>query len=725
MESYDSMAHHPISEKLVEAMMRNSKGDDPTFFRAIVAFNFGLLSTMMRCRIQSPDGGLIPTNIYAIGLGPSGCGKTRSVNLMEDEVTHKFRSDFRGATMPILAEKNLPKIANERAIKKGGDPDEELEKTRREYDQLGPMPFTFDSASVPAIKQIRHKLLMADCGSINLIIDEIGANLLGNMEAFHAYLELFDVGKIRSKLIKSTSEQNRNEEIDGATPTNMLLFGTLNKLMNGGKVEEEFYSLLDMGYARRSFFALVKGNSNAYRKTAQERFAERRANTVAIDLNAIADQLYRLSDISNANKTITVSEEVELLFLEYEEDCLNRADLLGAHEDIKRADLVNRHFKALKLAGTYAFVDGMPEILRSHALAAIKVAEESGEALAEILTRDRPYVKLAKYISEVGRNVSLHDLVEDLPFFKGHQSQKQEMLDLAIAYGYQNNILIKKTYNDSVVFYRGESLKEANLDEMRVSYSQDIAHGYNNDLAKFDEIHKLTQLENFHWINHHVRDGHRKEDMITPGFSMVVVDVDGGTKMSLAQKLLADYKALFYTTKRHTPEENRYRIILPLNYELRLDAKDYRDFMQNIYDWLPFAVDTGTGQRARKWMSNNGTFAYQDGELLDALPFIPNTSKCEERKKIFNDQKSMDNLERWFINNTGDGNRNNQLLRYAMLLVDADIDYKDIQLRVMELNSKLIDALSESEILGTIMSSVGKAWGQRHTVNDDDLIEEE
>ena len=73
----------------------------------------------------------------------------------------------------------------------------------------------------------------------------------------------------------------------------------------------------------------------------------------------------------------------------------------------------------------------------------------------------------------------------------------------------------------------------------------------------------------------------------------------------------------------------------------------------------------------------------------------------------------MDNLERWVINNIGDGNRNNMLLRYAMILLDGGFGFEDIRSRVIQLNDKIADKLDESEIMATIMISVGKALAKR------------
>lgn len=713
MKAVEDMPYHPTSERLVEILSNKAQNTNPLFFRICVAYYFTVVASMMRCKIATLDRGEIPVNMYALGLSTSGSGKGLSTNFMEEHVIHQFRERFTEETFPLLAEDNIPKIALQRASRKGTDPDKELEKAAREFESQGPLVFNFDSGTTAAVKQARHKLLMADAGSLNLQIDEIGSNLLGNVEVLSTFLELYDVGRIKQKLVKNTAENQRTEEIFGRTPTNMLLFGTPSRTLNGGKVEEELYSMLDTGYARRCFFAYTPGHTRDTSLNAEQVLAQRISGFSDTFIPDLADKLEGLADILYANKKLMVSKPVTLLLIEYQLRCERAAENLPEHEEMKKAELSHRYFKVLKLAGVYAFVDDSPEITENHLYYAIKLAEESGEAFERLLTRDRPYVKLAKYIAAIGRNVTQADLVEDLPFYRGSIAQKQEMMQLAIAHGYQNNIIIKKAFNDGIEFLRGETLKGTNLDQIKISWSTDIANNYKNELAPFDQLDRLTQADGLHWVNHHLTNGHRNEENAMPGFNIVVVDVDHGIDLAVAKNLLKDYKALYYTTKRHTEAENRFRIIMPTNFELNLDAKDYKEFMSNLFEWLPFEVDSQTNQRARKWLSHGGHFEYQEGELLDVLPFIPKTSKNEERKKRLNDQQSLDNLERWVINNTGDGNRNNQLLRYAMILVDAGFDFESVRQRVSGLNDKLPDKLEEAEILGTIMVTVGKALSKR------------
>lgn len=706
MLTFDEMEYHPSSERLVDILCNKTQNGNPLFFRVLVAYYFSLVASMMRCSIKTHDQGLIPVNLYALNLSTSGSGKGKSSNIIKNQVINQFRERFMNETLHLLADQNLPKLANKRAQRKSTDPDEELIRVQKEFDDIGPMLFTFSEGTTPAIKQLRHKMLMVTAGSLNLQIDEIGSNLIGSEEVLKAYLELYDMGLIDPKLIKSGPDSRRFEEIIGSAPTNMLLFGTPSKLLNGGKIEEELYSMLDTGYARRCFFGYSRANNNTLHMTPEEIYNRDTDHSSDTWLDEFSDKLDRLADIINMNRPLIVSKETSLLLIEYRLKCQQEASFYPEHEEIKKAEHEHRYFKSLKLAGAYAFIDDSPELTTAHLYNAIKLAEESGAAFQRLLTRDKHYVKLAKYIASVKSDVTHADLTEDLPFYRGSTSQKQDMLALAMSWGYKNNVIIKKSFSDGVECLRGETLKEADLSQMTVAYSTDMTEGYLNERVAFDKLHIVTQRLGLHWINHHLNGGYRNEENAINGFNFVVIDVDGGVNLSTAKLLLKGYRALYYTTKRHTDEKNRFRILLPINYELTMDAKDYREFYKNLLEWLPFDADAQCGHRCKKWLSHDGHYEYADGDLLDALPFIPKTSKNEERKELMSSQQSMDNLERWVINNIGDGNRNNMLLRYSMLLLDSGFDFDGIRQRVIGLNEKIPDKLDESEIMGTVMRTV-------------------
>jgi hypothetical protein len=722
MKSYEEMEYNESSEELVNILCAKTQNNDPKFFRNMVGYYFSMMASMMRCNIVTHDTGEVPVNMYALNLSPSGTGKGKATNLIEQKIVKPFRIRFTEETFPLLAKKNLPVLATKRANKKGIDPNEELERVEKEFEAQGELPFSFSEATSPAIKQARHKLLMADAGSLNLQIDEIGMNLSASIEPLTTYLELYDVGLVKTKLKMNTSDNKRGEEIVGMTPANLLMFGAPVKLLDGGKTEEEFYSLLDTGYARRCIIGYTRFAHKMLDLTPEEIYdliGNSDTDQIMADMGR---RFENLADIMNVNKKLIMQKDTVITMLTYKQQCERQAMALPEHDEIKRTEMSHRYFKALKLAGAYAFIDDCPELTEDHLYQAIKVVEDSGEAFNRLLTRDRPYVLLAKYLADIGKEVTQADLTQDLPFYRGSAAVKQEMVSLAIAWAYKNTILIKKAFTDGIEFLRGEKLKTTALDELIISYSEDMTEGYVSETAPFKELHTLMTMPDMHWVSHRLAGGYRNEENCQPGFNMIVLDVDGGTRMDMVREVLKPYHYLIYTTKRHTEAEHRFRVVLPMSYTLEFDSKEYKEFMTNVCEWLPFESDEDAYQRGRKWLTNDvsvqqdGLCEYNDNptaELFDVLPFIPKTSKNEDRKADVKKLQSMDKLERWVIQNIGDGNRNNMLFKYGMMLLDNGMDLSSAQEKVVSMNAKIMDSLGEIELTSTVMVSLTRAAAKR------------
>ncbi|TIN00980.1 MAG: DUF3987 domain-containing protein, partial [Mesorhizobium sp.] len=576
-----TIQHHPALEEIVDVLCNKTQNLDRGFFRAEVAYFLGKMASSMRAVIVTKDRGEVPVNIYALALATSGYGKGHSVNIVENEFMKGFKNRFMEDAFPVIADQNLNVIANQRSARNGTDQTEEFEKAMKEFRMAGAFPFTFDSGTTPAVKQLRQKLLMAVAGSINLQIDEIGSNLIKETEVLTLFLELYDQGMVKQKLTKNTTDNTRGEELDGKTPTNMLLFGTPAKLLDGGQTEDQFYSFLDTGYARRCIFGYGQHNRASKAMTPEEIYKQLTQPTNDAVIIKWARHFYTLADPAVFGWRMEVDEDVSTRLIAYRISCEKLAEAMSDHEEIKKSEISHRYFKALKLAGAYAFVDGSTEVLMDHLMSAIKLVEESGAAFQTILSREKAYVKLAKYIAGHQSEVTHADLHEALPFYKSSQAARNEMMTMATAWGYKKHIIIKKTFIDGIEFFKGEMLKETDLDQIVISYSDNWAYHYRDELAPFKQLHVVTQQQDYHWCNHHFKNGHRSEDNVISGFNMITIDVDGGIPLDAAHELLKDYKFMTYTTKRHQTEGygDRFRLMMPINYHLHLDKEEYKEFM--------------------------------------------------------------------------------------------------------------------------------------------------
>jgi hypothetical protein len=710
MIDLSTVKHHQAVEEIADVLCNRTQNNDRSFFRIITAYFLSVMAATMRAKLSTKDRGEIPVNTYALAFSPSGSGKGHSVGIIENEIIKGFRNTFLETTLPVISEANMWKMAMSRAARNGTTEQEEFDGLAREYRDTGAFPFVFDSGSIPAIKQVRQKLLLANCGSINLQIDEIGSNLIGSTEVLNVYLELYDQGMVKPKLTKNTNDNKRTEEIEGKTPSNMLLFGTPSKLLDGSTTEDHFYSFLETGYARRCIFAMGNPKPASDHLTSAEIYHNLIDPANKAQALKWSSKFSALADASKFDWLIDVPDDVAIALLEYRIQCENQAREMAEHEEIRKAEISHRYFKVLKLAGAYAFIDEASELEMDHLHSAMKLVEESGTAFQSILTREKAYMKLARYIAGVGTEVTHADLVEALPFYKSGIAARNEMLTMATAWGYKQHIMLKKSFIDGIEFYSGETLKETSLDSVSLAYSDDFAYNYEGVNVAFEDLPKLTQEKGFHWTNHKFSKQHRCEENTIPGFNLLVIDVDGGASLDTVHELLKDFTFMTYTTKRHTLAEHRFRLILPANYELKLDKEDYKEFMTNFRQWLPFDTDEASNQRSKKWMSNDqGSYHFNITDtLIDVLPFVPKTTKNEQYREASTKLQSLDNLERWFAQRMVDGNRNNHMIKFALALVDAGMPYGDVEDKVMSFNKKLSNGLSEQELKSTVLVTVAR-----------------
>jgi len=719
MRDLSQDSHHPAVEEIAQVLSTRCNNQDLPFFRTTVAYYLSNMASTMRVEVDAPAFSKkpLPTNIYVTSMSPSGSGKGKSVAIMQNEVCAGFFEVFNEYTMPTLAEKNIHTIGTKVAVAKSTDQEEEIAKLTKEYEDLGPYLMTFDDATVPAIKDMRHKILMANVGALNLKVDEFGMNLVKIREGLAAFLELYDIGHIEEKLIKNSADNKRKKPLKGCSPANMLLFGAPSMVFDSGQVQSLFNALLATGYARRCFFSYGQPQKGIDVATLDEEYERLIDATSSTTLDKWADLFTTLANASNHQWLVEMPKPVALELLAYKKDCERRAEELPDEKEISKAEMMHRFFKTLKLAGTYAFIDQTSIMTKEHLYAAMKLAEESGEAFDRVMNQDADYMKLARFIANHVGEVTHPDIAQALPFYGTSGPRRQELLTFATAWGYKNHIIIQKTFRDNIDFFTGEALKETDLNKMILSHSPYQSEGYISEIAPFDQLHNLTQLPSpYNFAVHHFNDGHRHEDDRVPGFNLLVCDIDGTADMNIVSDMFDDHIHMMYTTKSHKPDIHRFRLIFPMNYELELSQEDYRDFMENFMTWLPFQIDREAAiDTVRKWATNNGHYQYNfDGKLLDVLPFIPKTARNEDfvemRDKTL---KDLDALERFFAQRMQEGQRNKNMHKFAMALVDDGMSYIEVEKRVLAFNKKLSNPLPVDELKRTVLVTAAKKAGNQ------------
>lgn len=709
----------PFIEQIVDKISETTQSNERHLFRVLLAYYMGKVSCAMGTTIDGWYNSL-PTNIYSICLAESGAGKGFTVSTVEDRIIHKFKGQWLEDTFPSALTDGIADIASYRAQRRNTTELSESKRLWKEADAVGSIALEFsENSTSQGIRQIRHKIILANIGGINLQVDEIGHNLTKLHDVISLMLEMYDTGSAKDGITKNTSENKRFEYIHGYTPANLLLFGTHSSLFNGAEQEQQFMTMLEAGYARRSFFSFSKGVSdNRKEQTAEEAVAAMFSGQFSNKYRELSEHFESLADFSQMNRKMQIREKEAVYLMKYKFDCEKRSEEFKSFESTLSAEMRHRYFKVLKLAAATSFVCKERYITREHIDNAIKLAEESGKCLMHIVRPEKDFMRLAKYLAERNTFVTIADIESDLPCYTGAMAKKNDMMTAAIAYGYRNNILITRKMVDNILFTKGSALRETDLDKLIISVSADLAYDYEPKMIKIEDLYDLASVNNMNWCNHHFYDNHRFMDDLIEGFNMVVFDIDDGTPIDAVKRIFAGYYAFFYHTKRSTEEQNRYRLVLPISHVLELDREDYIQLMDNIIESLPIDVDidSSSKQPEKKWLTNHCDEDHcelvlydQDDEpckLFDILPFIPRTHKNEvyvRERKVF---KDMTNLQFWMVHNSFEGNRNKMMHRYAMVLVESGYSEAEIRAELVEIATKMKDGLDEREIDGTVMKTV-------------------
>ncbi len=703
--------YNKMQEKIVDILVSKTGNEDRSFFRVMVAYKFSELASNMRCTVEFAGTSNIPVNMYALDLAPSGYSKNASMNVLEKEIFKKFKDKFMNKMLPDISSFNLEQVATDYSMIAGLQMADSRKTIDKEYNALPKFIYQFGASTPEGFKAMRAKLSMAGIGATNNIVDEIGSNLSNNKETLAIQLESYDMGDSKQKLIKS---DGGNSDLRGAVPSNLFCFGTQSKLLDGGDVEKQFFELLETGYARRFIVGFINKNTRSTELTAEEMYEKIMSSTVDSDLDELSYFFEDLARGEHYNKHIKLSKETTIELIQYRIDCDNKANNLKEHEGILEAVIRHSYWRALKLAGAYTFISRENEITSETLFNAISLVEQSTLCFKSMLARDKAYVRLAKYIASINKKVTQVDLLEDLAFYRGTEAQKRELMHLAIAYGYNNNIIIKNTIKDGVEFFEGESLLKTDINAIGCSWSRDITEGFTSAITSFEKLHQLVCKTGFHYTAHSFTDGHRKSENAIEGFNLLILDVDSGLPIEVCKILLKDFMYLIATTKRNTEAHNRYRIILPMSHMLKLNPGDYKQFMKNVFTWLPFKSDEQTSDIARKWESFAGEYFYNDGKLFDVMDFIPNTPKESKYRDRIEKIGNSDTLQRWFlINYKDEDGRNNTLIKYALALLDDGMNSENIRHSVNDMNNKLEQPLGELEIESTVMKTVIKKEYER------------
>ena len=662
------------------------------FFQTAAAM--GLKNIRIKRQTKTGDKLIIPSYI-GISFAPAGAGKDHSKNLTEDIFKPLHESFNRAAEMFFDAHRGTPT------------------EPERRYLKLNSYFIPVES-SEEGIQKAAQTICDMGIGSVNIQTDELGDNI-GKMEQiFKKIKTAWDTGTSEGPINVSDSGQNYFTVKN--TCFNALLFGSPAKFELRPDRKEKLIDAYVSGMARRSFIY----HNDVYRKSENKNreFEYMSDEDYVKYIEFKKDIRYFI----NNTTVINYPQEVWQALRDYDE--VKELKREKSHSLIA-CDL-GAPKKIEKLLGIIATLDLSDTITMQHLEYAIQFTE-AVDATAEDTVEFKPiYIQIYNELlkRDFSARTDIVKAVKDVTL----TSLANEMVLVEEYANMLGNSIIKKE-NNNIVRWKLEQLSKTDLSVVIISRSSSTSKtdpsGFERLQGNFTNLHTIINSECKYSAGTFNR-GYITDDNYLQEQNLFIIDVDDGLAIAEAKELFSDWTYLITTTKNHQKAKNgtgeicdRFRIILPTVSTFHLESSVYRAMYTNLLDTLNISYDSSC-KNASRWYYGNpeGEHWYNEGELLDIRPFIPDSVENKSAQESYNNydnsneeyqtDQRIDGAIRWFLRNTSEGSRNNMLFRLGAMLKDPrKIGTPNWYQIVEHVNSCLSKPLTQTD-LKAIMRSIDR-----------------
>ena len=675
------------------------------FFSALF-FNTAAAMSLKKIRIirktNNNDKVIIP-NYFGISFGGSGVGKNHSDNLARAIFKESFDNFQRHAESFYDSRK---------------DPADKKPDPR--YVNLSSY-FIPVTSTWQALQKAAQTVKDMDVGSVNVVSDELGDNIMSMSEIFTKLKSTWDTG---------TSEGPVNVTNGGESYFcvhdvcfNALLFGAPGPFELDPKKKDRLLETYVSGMARRSFIY----HNNTYKKSEN-----RNPNFEKLErefYDKLESYIKELRYFLNNTREIRYPAKIREKLLEYDQikELERERSISLIAEDLGSTKKIE------KLLGIIATLDLQDEINEEHLKFAIEFTEALDSTAEETVEIKPAYKRIYDEIEKrsFAARTDIVKAVKDITI-KDLDSQLILVQEHANLIG---NSLIKKEYN-GIIKYKIEKLSNTNLDNIILSINGNMdrtePEGFVRKIGSFDKLINAVNAE-FRYSAGTFRNDYISDENYLQEQNLFIIDIDNDLRLEDAKALFSSMTYLIATTKSHQKPKktkvngetidlvcDRFRIILPTLSTFHLTAKVYSEMYMNVINSLGIAEADSKCRNASRWYYGNpeGEHWYNKGDLLDIRTYIPDSSEHQDASTSlsnYDNQRDKSNAPasirvdaaiRWFLSNTATGNRNDNLFKLGMLLKEK-IEEPDWAMWLLNANTCLSHPLPDPD-MKSIINSVGR-----------------
>lgn len=566
-----------------------------------------------------------------------------------------------------------------------------------------------------ALQKAAQTVTDMHAGSVNIVSDELGDSIMSMSEIITKLKSTWDTGISEGQV--NVSNGGEAYFLVQDLCVNALLFGAPAPFELVPAKKDKLLEAYVSGMARRSFIY----HNDKYKKSENRNFDfEKKDSAFYEELDKYIKELKYF--INNTEK-IHYPQDIRDKLLEYDAE----KELERERSSSPIAEDLGSPKKIEKLLGIIATLDLEDTINEEHLRFAIEFTEALDKTAEDTVEIKPAYMRIYNEIEKrsYAARTDIVKAIKDVTV-KDLDSQMILVQEHANILG---NSLIKKDY-DGIVKYKIEKLSSTNLDKVIISVNLDPSNtqpqGFSRNTGTFKGLYKIVNSEYRYsagtFKNEYINDENYLQEQ-----NLFIIDIDDGLTIKEAKQLFSQMTYLIATTRSHQKPKkkgnemvtcDRFRIILPTMSTFHLDYKRYSDMYMNVLNSLGIDEADKKCRNASRWYygNPNGEYWYNEGQLLDIRSFIPDSAEHKEAAASVNKYETststaptsirVDAAIRWFLSNTTNGNRNDNLFLLAILL-KKEIQEDDWEGWTRRANSCLSSPLSESD-MNTIIRSVSK-----------------
>lgn len=584
-----------------------------------------LYASQFRINIQHWNGSIIPINSIMFCIAKSGASKDSSLKAARKCFTNGYE----------ILNKKRQETAIERAIQQAREAGKDIPERFISYKEffIPPNPLFVAISTTEGFLQHLNDLSNDTVGAGYIFSGEIGAELANNMnltENIKVLAELYDEGSKEVKIVKA--RENQSKEVKNL-PVSALFIGSQDNLLFDDAIKHKFKTEFTTKLARRSFFIFVNEDivTNNYSSIKEMLEQERIIEDKAIaNREAVSEYITELTEdlINYTNTTISVNDEVRDLFSLYKRYNEEVANTIDSQFPIAKLTRTHLQWKALKLSGALAIIQGSNTIELEHYKAAVEFVElinNDVSAFEKELVKE-PYELFADYVRLYARDgeysINLHNLrkLGFIPMRGSSDTHLKELVKLVRSYDVNGTYELSK---DTITF---KEIKK--VDKVLLSYlpcpgtKQQRAvkcnEGFTCDEIVFSDLMEMLQgdyaYSPFKFIN-----GVRGKDNIISGCKWIVLDIDTSEITDTEAHLLLSDINHFVVRTSNKDNPNKFRVLIELDAEVDIPDIRWKLFIKEI--------TTDLGLIADGLAKSQIFFSYSGRDILYTLDMEPLATK--------------------------------------------------------------------------------------------------